>query len=445
MTGLQELDVRQLFPHPQNPRKNLGELTELADSIKANGIFQNLTVVPRVSEQGNPMGYTVIIGHRRLAAAKAAGLMKVPCAVVEMTEREQLSTMMVENMQRSDLTVVEQAEGFQLMLDMGDSVQDIVDKSGFSETTVRRRLKLLKLDRAALKGADMRGGTLEDYAKLDKIKRDDLRTQVLQTVGTNNFENALHNALLRERDDAKLDEWEGRVSEWATKTEAMKGLDFVVSYYTWNDPKQKIVRPKDAQSVKYYYIRRDHAIEICREKQEEKKKTNERAARLEERRREVDRITGELRAITNTHRIMRHTFIQTIAADKKRWLDTVIRWAAVRLLTEYTAATKSTAAQLLGTEYDQKNWVDDVKTIVEQNPEYALLVGIFADVEIQYGNPNWVESRDSENFPVIVYSKNEKVETMYRFLLNLGYEMSDEEKQIVYGGHRLYTQSVGPS
>ena len=56
--------------------------------------------------------YTVVIGHRRLAAAKLAGLTEVPCAVVEMTEQEQIATMLLENMQRSDLTVYEQAQRF---------------------------------------------------------------------------------------------------------------------------------------------------------------------------------------------------------------------------------------------------------------------------------------------------------------------------------------------
>ena len=51
--------------------------------------------------------------------------------MVEMSEREQLSTMLTENMQRSDLTVYEQAQGFQMMLDMGDTVEDIAEKSGF--------------------------------------------------------------------------------------------------------------------------------------------------------------------------------------------------------------------------------------------------------------------------------------------------------------------------
>lgn len=108
---LQMIAVDKLHPHPQNPRKVIGDVTELAESIKANGILQNLTVVPNNDNWDDKSDFTVVIGHRRLAAAKQAGLTELPCAVVEMTEKEQLSTMLTENMQRSDLTVYEEAKG----------------------------------------------------------------------------------------------------------------------------------------------------------------------------------------------------------------------------------------------------------------------------------------------------------------------------------------------
>lgn len=122
MPELQYIEVEKLHPHPDNPRKEIGDVSELAESIKQNGIFQNLTVVPNmvtgeVTGEVWQRGYTVIIGHRRLAAAKVAGLEKVPCVVADMTPKEQLQTMLLENMQRSDLTVYEQAQGFQLKLD----------------------------------------------------------------------------------------------------------------------------------------------------------------------------------------------------------------------------------------------------------------------------------------------------------------------------------------
>lgn len=74
MTNITYIPVEQLHPHPDNPRKELGDLTELADSIRANGVFQNLTVVPRaltgeITGETWQDGYTVIIGHRNRSMA----------------------------------------------------------------------------------------------------------------------------------------------------------------------------------------------------------------------------------------------------------------------------------------------------------------------------------------------------------------------------------------
>ena len=63
------IGLEHIHPHPDNPRKDLGDLTELAESIKKNGILQNLTVIPK---EGEPGEYIAIIGHRRSAAAKLA-------------------------------------------------------------------------------------------------------------------------------------------------------------------------------------------------------------------------------------------------------------------------------------------------------------------------------------------------------------------------------------
>ncbi|MEG2624333.1 MAG: ParB N-terminal domain-containing protein, partial [Clostridia bacterium] len=85
---IRNISIENLYPHPQNPRKDLGDLTELAQSIKAQGVLQNLTVVPwNFVEQDKGKWdddyyrFFVLIGHRRLAASKLAGLTDLPCAV----------------------------------------------------------------------------------------------------------------------------------------------------------------------------------------------------------------------------------------------------------------------------------------------------------------------------------------------------------------------------
>ena len=186
---IQMISIADLHPHKDNPRKDLGDLSELTESIKVNGIFQNLTVTPR--PEG---GYTVIIGHRRMEAAKLAGLTELPCAVVDMDERTQLSTMLLENMQRSDLTTYEQAQGFQLMFDLGMSAEEISDKSGFAVSTVKKRLKIATLPADDLRAAMDRGGTLEQYIAISEIKSEKERKKLLEEVGGNNFDWRLQKA-----------------------------------------------------------------------------------------------------------------------------------------------------------------------------------------------------------------------------------------------------------
>ncbi|AMC94236.1 hypothetical protein AOC36_09645 [Erysipelothrix larvae] len=175
-----QIETYKLVPHPGNPRNDMGDLTELADSIRENGIFQNLTVV-NASTAGV---YKVIIGHRRLAAAILAGLETVPCAIVDMDEKTQYSTMLLENMQRSDLTPYEQAQGIQQCLDLGMSEADISKKTGFSKKTVKRRLKMLELDQDLVRQSQ---GTIDDYIALEEIEDIDVRNSLLKHIGTNNF------------------------------------------------------------------------------------------------------------------------------------------------------------------------------------------------------------------------------------------------------------------
>ena len=166
----QNINVNKIHPHPHNPRRDLGDLIELAESIKAKGILQNLTLVPYIDATGALVEgeYTSVIGHRRHAAAKLAGLAEVPCVISDMSEKEQIATMLLENIQRNDLTIYEQAQGFQMMLDLGETVNGIADQTGFSESTVRRRVKLLELDPDKFEASIERGATLMDYAELEK-------------------------------------------------------------------------------------------------------------------------------------------------------------------------------------------------------------------------------------------------------------------------------------
>lgn len=203
------LSVDLLREHPDNPRKDLGDLTELSDSIRENGVFQNLTVVPTEETGGRveDKPYTIIIGHRRTAAAKKAGVKELPCVIAHMSKEEQLSTMLSENLQRSDLTVYEQARTFaQLKFDFGMSDAEIAKKSGFSKSTIKSRLEIAKLDGKKIKEAEGNGVqiSLEDLKKLEKIESVETRNELLGEIGGYNFEWKIERAEQREKSEKLL-------------------------------------------------------------------------------------------------------------------------------------------------------------------------------------------------------------------------------------------------
>ena len=193
---LTNIRTEDLIPHPNNPRKDLGDLSELTESVKANGIMQNLTVVPDGKK------YKVLIGHRRLAAAKAAGVKEVPCRIAEgLSDNEQLGIMLEENMQRTDLTIIEQAKGFQMMLDLGETVKTVAEKTGFSETTVRHRVELAKLPEEQIDAAlTTHQITIHDLFELEKVKDIEQRKEILEHASSSwMIQNAVSRVLENEQ------------------------------------------------------------------------------------------------------------------------------------------------------------------------------------------------------------------------------------------------------
>lgn len=122
-------------PHPDNPRKNIGDVTDLAASIKANGLLSPLSVVPNGSR------FRVIAGHRRLMACKQAGTGAVPCFVLDLDPLQQLEAMITENCQREQLTALEEADAIQGMLDLGATTASVAHRLGRSADYVRDRAK----------------------------------------------------------------------------------------------------------------------------------------------------------------------------------------------------------------------------------------------------------------------------------------------------------------
>lgn len=140
------LPLREIEPNRSQPRKQFdeGALAELADSISQHGILQPLLVRPLVSG-----GYQIVAGERRWRAARMAGLTEVPAVVREMTDQQVMQLALIENLQREDLTALEEAQGYQtLMESYGLTQEEIAKIVGKSRPAVANALRLLNLPQA---------------------------------------------------------------------------------------------------------------------------------------------------------------------------------------------------------------------------------------------------------------------------------------------------------
>jgi ParB/RepB/Spo0J family partition protein len=143
--GLHQIPLIQLLPSPTNPRKHFDakELTDLAGSIKEKGVLEPLLV--RLAPQTANV-YEIVCGERRYRASEQAKVETVPCIVRELNDQQVLEIQVVENMQRQDLSPLEEAQGYKLLHELhGYSFEDLAAKIGKSQSYIYGRLKLIEL------------------------------------------------------------------------------------------------------------------------------------------------------------------------------------------------------------------------------------------------------------------------------------------------------------
>jgi ParB family chromosome partitioning protein len=138
--------VEEIHPSPNQPRKRFAdaELEELAQSIRAHGIIQPLIVRARAGG-----GFILIAGERRWRAAQRAQLLEVPVVVQDVSSRDSFERALVENLQRSDLNPIEEAEAYQRLVgEHGYTQEKVAERVGKERSTVANSLRLLKLPAA---------------------------------------------------------------------------------------------------------------------------------------------------------------------------------------------------------------------------------------------------------------------------------------------------------
>lgn len=454
------LPVELLDPHPNNPRKDLGDLSELTNSIKANGVLQNLTVVSKPLAEGGGQ-YTVIIGHRRLAAAKLAGLSTVPCVVMQMSEIEQIRTMAIENMHRTDLTPIEQADSFQMMLDLGDTVQTIADNTGFSETTVRRRLNLLDYDRTKLEAASERGGTLQDYMELQKIKDPDRRNRVLDAIGTTNFKYVLERNLDDEKREENRAYYIGELKKFAKqfpkKENPYNGNWDGVRHYNLTIDRIEVEIPKDADKTEYFYTNDSSFWSVslykrkAKEKAQREKKTPEQIAWE----RWYKEATETITETAKLHKKLRLNFVSGLSEGsliKKKPLSEIVTMQAVMwsgysgididkywisdFVKNFYNIAEDAYSLTSSSDPEKKAKARNYADMLRKEPTKLLLCTTIAALEGHRDFiPFWMKDYRAgvDSYKDAEERDLRTLRAEYEFLEKLGYEISDEEKKTMNG------------
>lgn len=135
--------IGEIEPNREQPRKEFdsGPLSELAESIAQHGVLQPLLLRPMVSG-----GYRIVAGERRWRAARMAGLAEVPAVIREMTDGEEMLFALIENLQREDLNPLEEAKGYQQLMEVqGMTQEEAAEAVGKSRPAVANALRLLNL------------------------------------------------------------------------------------------------------------------------------------------------------------------------------------------------------------------------------------------------------------------------------------------------------------
>ena len=443
------LNRSQLEPHPDNPRKDLGDLEELRESIREHGIMQNLTVIPTDDTLEH---FRILIGHRRFAASEGI-LTEFPCVIVEgLSDREQVGIMLCENMQRSDLTFIEQAHGFQMMLDLGETVETISDKTGFSEASVKHRLEIAKLNKKSIDAAmESFQPTISDYIELEKVKDLKERNEILKEAESSSDLRYSVEAYVDEQNRKKNSKkylelvnslgWKESKEYFYSygsdpKWEEIKELSKIDLEKEYDDSAIQTFAQKNTKPVFYrcdgYYI--SFAYKNTQKKVEKKKTKQE---LLEEARKKNTAILNDTRTVICDRY---YEFINEIDDVKEfKELSDKQRIKFMERLFEVLVDLESYLSTFEHTyNIRSKNDLKDLKTDYEgmNDALQRLMIQVWAALASSYSN-NFVEWNFTKNIK-LHKAHQEFYSTLYFF----GFRLSDEYKSIIEGKSELYSVDI---
>ena len=204
---LREIRVENIVPNKYQPRREFTEekIKELAESIKQNGLLQSITV----RDMGNGF-YELIAGERRLRAIKYLNLATTKAIVKELTDDQMATLALIENIQREELTPIEEAYAYQKLLNINRITQEELAKSlGKTQATVANKIRLLKLSDKVIKAINSKKITERHgraMVKLDAKAQEQILTQILsQNLNVSQTEEKIETYLKIKNDNKAVD------------------------------------------------------------------------------------------------------------------------------------------------------------------------------------------------------------------------------------------------
>ena len=176
------IPLEKIRPNPYQPRRNFenGALEELCGSIKEYGVIQPINV-RKTPGSGNQ--YELVAGERRLRASIMAGLKEIPAIIIDVNEDDLAILALIENLQREDLSYMEEAEGYQnLIRDHGLTQEQLAQKIGKSQSTIANKIRLLKLPPMVKKMLADHHLTERHARALLKLHDEQMQLKILQKV-----------------------------------------------------------------------------------------------------------------------------------------------------------------------------------------------------------------------------------------------------------------------
>ena len=179
--------LAKVIPNPYQPRKTFDEdgLQDLAASIAQYGVLQPLLVAPMEDGSGN---YLLIAGERRLRASKMAALSEIPVIISDYTQQQIAEIALIENLQREDLHYLEEAEGYEMLMNEFHLTQDsMAARVGKKQSTIANKLRLLRLPQPVRESLRKNALTERHARVLLKLPTEAEQLQIVETIVKNNF------------------------------------------------------------------------------------------------------------------------------------------------------------------------------------------------------------------------------------------------------------------